>query len=66
MQDNPQTQSEIPVPQSSSINLFRYEAYALTGLECGVGEPVLVHRDCRDVSLVVNNNICMKLSKIGF
>ena len=26
---------------SSSINLFRYEAYALTGLVSGLGKPVL-------------------------
>ena len=39
---------------SSSIYISGYEAYALTGLECGVGEPVLGHKDCGDVSLVVN------------
>ena len=30
---------------SSSTNLFRYQAYVLVGLECGVTEPVLQHRD---------------------
>ena len=30
---------------SSSINYFRYGCYALTGLESGVGEPVLYHKD---------------------
>ena len=44
-----------PVISSSSINLFPYEAYALTGFVCGQTEPVLVHKDCRDVSLVVND-----------
>ena len=39
---------------SSSINLFRYGYYALTGLEVGVGEPVLGHNDFENVSLVVN------------
>ena len=40
---------------SSSINLFRYEAYALTGWLSGTREPVLVHKNCGNVSLVVND-----------
>ena len=30
---------------SSSINLFRYGYYVLTGLVLGLGEPVLYHKD---------------------
>ena len=31
----------IIILKSSSINIFQNEAYALTGLDCGVAEPVL-------------------------
>ena len=40
---------------SSSIYIFRYEAYALTGLKSGQTELVLGHKICEDVSLVVND-----------
>ena len=40
---------------SSSINLFRYGFYALTGWLSGTREPVLGHKNCGNVSLVVND-----------
>ena len=40
---------------SSSIYIFRYEAYALTGWLSGTREPVLGHKDFENVSLVVND-----------
>ena len=40
---------------SSSIYIFRYEAYALTGWMLGHGEPVLGHKYCGDVRLVVSD-----------
>ena len=40
---------------SSSIYISGYEAYALTGWKLGQREPVLGHKDYRDVSLVVND-----------
>ena len=46
--------SVIQNKNSSSINLFRYEAYALTGWLSGTREPVLVHEKNWIVSLVVN------------
>ena len=42
---------------SSSIHLFRYGYYALTGLDLGLGEPVLGHKDFVNVSLVVNEHV---------
>ena len=35
--------------------LFPLPHNGLTGLECGVKEPVLGHKDCENVSLVVND-----------
>ena len=35
--------------------LFPLPVVGLVGLECGVGEPVLGHKDCGNVSLVVND-----------
>ena len=35
--------------------LFPLPHNGLTGLEVGVGDPVLGHKDCGNVSLVVND-----------
>ena len=44
-----------PKVGSSSINLFRYGFYVLTGWLSGTREPVSGHKNCGDVSLVVND-----------
>ena len=41
--------------EQQQYQLFPLPWFGLTGLKVGVGEPVLGHKDCGDVSLVVND-----------
>ena len=51
---------------SSSINLFRYGCYALTGQISGQEEPVSGHKDYGTVSLVVNDCFICQMSSCQY